>query len=551
MPRPELEQKPDFLHSNSLGHLEGLTFTDASTYQTALTFFGGIPYALPPVAQYRFRAPRRLPGDFRYGTKASPGRYNRVAGVCPQPGWLGPPDEKLWDENCLFLNVYIPSGEAPRWGWPVFFYIHGGFLQWGAPNFDPVKMAPLLNSAFKAIIVAPAYRLNAFGFISSKELELEAQENGEPVGNQGFWDQRLALEWVAEHISEFGGNPDEITVGGYSAGSHSTFQQLAHELYFVPDHKAIIKRAIMWSNSPGVQPRTTAQHQAQFDELLTTLDIPLALLPHEKLQRLRALPPRDIIAAQDSLQISEFRACSDGTFISKSLVHSINTGDFARRMKRRGIKLLNGECRDEHALYAAWRPPVTSTYDAVKLRLCADYPPEVVSKLMSFYCGDKKSLPHGARDWHDAFGRLYANMQVHSLERGFHEALDRGGLRYGEDVFRYRFDWRTSGCNLPTDWGVTHSSDMEIWLWGIDSKTGLTDEEKMLLRPWNEAFAKFVKGEKMPDLWRTKDVKQMVRLKEDGESDVWVDDRWDEGVQCWSAVNASKGGFLNWVRSRL
>jgi carboxylesterase type B len=114
-----------------------------------------------------------------------------------------------------------------------------------------VKIAPLLNSAFKAIIVAPAYRLNAFGFISSQELELEAQENGEPLGNQGFWDQRLALEWVAENIAAFGGNPEEVTVGGYSAGSHSTFQQLAHELYFVPDHKAIIKRAIMWSNSPG------------------------------------------------------------------------------------------------------------------------------------------------------------------------------------------------------------------------------------------------------------------------------------------------------------
>jgi carboxylesterase type B len=133
-----------------------------------------------------------------------------------------------------------------------------------------------LNSAFQAIVVAPAYRLNAFGFLSGKELELEAQEKGEPVGNQGFWDQRLALEWVAEHIPAFGGNLNNVTVGGYSAGSHSTFQQLAHELYFVPDHKAIIKRAIMWSNSPGgktISPAHCDKHQPTFSSA-TTYDGP-------------------------------------------------------------------------------------------------------------------------------------------------------------------------------------------------------------------------------------------------------------------------------------
>lgn len=110
-------------------------------------------------------------------------------------------------------------------------------------------MAVLFQSAFRAIIVAPAYRLNALGFLSSRELEAEARINNETVGNLGFWDQRLALEWVSDNIAAFNGDPNNVTIGGYSAGSHSTFQQLAHELYFA--QKAVIKRAIMWSNSPG------------------------------------------------------------------------------------------------------------------------------------------------------------------------------------------------------------------------------------------------------------------------------------------------------------
>jgi carboxylesterase type B len=212
---------------------------------------------------------------------------------------------------------------------------------------------------------------------------------------------------------------------------------------------------------------------------------------------------------------------------------------------------MNGECRDEHALYATWRPLVTPTFDAVKMRLCADYPVEVVSRLLTFYCGPDKALPPGMRDWKEVFGKLYANMQVHSLERGFHEALERGGLEYGKDVLRYRFDWRTDGGGLPKEWGVTHATDMDIWFYGMESKDGLTEEEKVLLKPWNEAFARFVKGDGMEGHWGTKGVKEMLRLRQDGGTDIWIDDRWEEGVECWKAVNTTRGGLWSWVRSRL
>lgn len=72
----------------------------------------------------------------------------------------------------------------------------------------------MTETGFEAIIVAPAYRLNVFGFIASKELQDEAARSGEAAGNLGFWDQRTALEWTAENIGYFGGNAKNITVAG-------------------------------------------------------------------------------------------------------------------------------------------------------------------------------------------------------------------------------------------------------------------------------------------------------------------------------------------------
>ncbi|CAK3761066.1 esterase lipase [Lecanosticta acicola] len=549
MPREEFQQSSYQLDAGSLGYLEGLTLTSTSSPRS-YHYFGGVPYALPPVGPYRFRQARALPSLYRYGSKANPGRYTARASVCPQPGFRTEPDESLWDEDCLQLNIYIPGGTAPVGGWPVFVYIHGGFLQWGSPNFEVTSLSDFMtNSAFKAIMVTPAYRVNALGYLASRELQAEALLRGEPTGNQGFWDQRLALEWTGENIGAFGGDSKNITIGGYSAGSHSVFQQLAHELYFVPAEKALIKRAIMWSNSPGVQPKTINEQQKQFDELLSASNIPLMASAGEKLEKLRAVSPRDLVAAQSKMKVHEFRAFSDGIFVDKDIIGKINSGDFARRMKSRGIKLMNGECRDEHNLYQAWRTPSPS-YEAVYTRLCADYPETAVQKLMYLRCGEKRHLPKGCQDWQDAFGRLYADMQVHGLERGFHRALANGGLEPGKDLLRYRFNWRTEGSKLflPPEWGVTHATDHDIWWYGIHGD-GLTDEEKTILRPWNEKFAAFVHGQ--DPRWGTTDVREMLRLREDGTTDIWTDDRFDEGLEVWDTVNSQTASVLGWIRSML
>ncbi|KAI5359596.1 putative carboxylesterase, type B, carboxylesterase type B, active, alpha/Beta hydrolase [Septoria linicola] len=553
MPRQPTRRQPYELNAGALGWLEGTTLFGEASSEPLLHYFGGLPYALPPVGQYRFQKARPLPEHYRYGSRSNPGRYTGQSAVCPQPAWRASPDAASWDEEGLLsLNVYIPAGKPPTKGWPVFFFIHGGFLQWGSPNFAPEHIAPLLSeSAFEAIIVTPAYRVNVFGFVASSELQAEATALGEPSGNMGFWDQRLALEWTSRNTHVFGGDANNITIGGYSAGSHSVFHQLAHELYFVKDEDAIIKRAIMWSNSPGVQPRTVAEQQKQFNELLAELKISSSLSASDKLKQLRNKSALEIVQANDKIKLSEFRATSDGEFVSKQLIDNINSGDLGRRMKARGIKLMNGECRDEHHLYESWRTPPAQSFDAVYTRLCADYPEQVVKKLTHIACGEQNSLPQGCKNWPDAFGKLYANMQVHCLERGFHKALLSSGLVPGQDLLRYRFDWRAKCVDafFPPEWGVTHATDMAIWFWGLDYGEGLTDEEKEVLRPWNEAFAAFVKGETVT--WGTADVKEMMRLRSDGVTDVWVDDRWDEGIKIWDAVNGdAASGLLGWLRSK-
>lgn len=325
-----------------------------------------------------------------------------------------------------------------------------------------------------------------------------------------------------------------IDPSSFLLGSYSTFAQLAYDLS-LPKERSLIRRAIMWSNGPGVQPKTLSEHQLQFDELLKILEIPTSLAPSEKLERLRAVPAETLVEVQDRLKLTEFRALSDGSFVSKSFIKSINDGSMAKMMKERGVKILNGECRDEHYSYGSWRTPGNS-YDAVYTRLMADYSEAVVRKLMLAYCPNRK-LPAWAEDWPFFFGKVYADVQVHAMERGLAQKLHEGGLTIGRDLLRYRIDWRASCVDLllPKEWKVTHSSDLPIWLWGNGVGEGLTSEEKVISKEMNSIFSSFVKGEDVE--WSELGPQWMKRLTAGGTMDMWKDERWEDDLAVWAAVN--------------
>ncbi|WP_197287603.1 carboxylesterase/lipase family protein [Streptomyces apocyni] len=183
--------------------------------------FEGIPYAAPPTGNLRWAptAPAKRWHGVRNATK--PGS------ACPQTGLVPPAGRFSDNEDCLTVNVTTPRTAArdahprPR---PVMVYLHGGDHTEGE---GAMHGAERLAAQGDVIVVTVNYRLGALGYLAHPDLE-ERGERGErgESGNYGFLDQQAALRWVQRNAAAFGGDPDNVTLFGQSAGGYSTCAHL-------------------------------------------------------------------------------------------------------------------------------------------------------------------------------------------------------------------------------------------------------------------------------------------------------------------------------------
>lgn len=172
----------------------------------------GIPYAKPPVGNLRFKKPVAAE------KWSEPLNCHEYGPGCPQAGnfsvlchdWM-----KFKEEKCLNLNVFAPrwkSDEFPN-GFPVMVYIHGGGFEVGysaySDDYSLTGTIPLRD----VVVVTINYRVGPLGFLTT--------DDDVAVGNYGLWDQTLALQWVQSHIASFGGDRDNVTISGTSAGGIS------------------------------------------------------------------------------------------------------------------------------------------------------------------------------------------------------------------------------------------------------------------------------------------------------------------------------------------
>ncbi|MGA8641763.1 carboxylesterase/lipase family protein [Candidatus Binatus sp.] len=325
--------------------------------------FLGIPYAAPPVGALRWLPPERygfFPGFFLKATT--------FGSQCTQGGG--------GSENCLFLNVYTPQfgfgggrrvraedrgpgGGFPR-GLPVMFWIHGGGLTGGAgSDYDPSELVKK-----GVIVVTINYRLGLLGFYAQSALDSEGHE----AGNYGFMDQQFALNWVRRNIAGFGGDPNQVTIFGESAGGQSVYSQLAS-----PTAAHLFRGAIAESGS-------YVEFQDYFDDIVT---LPIAettgtpLVPagnsiatsvgcaSETALCLRAVPATTFVGVEPGV----LYPFVDGTLLTQTPGQAFASGEFNQ------VPVISGTNHDEYRIFVADEYDLGSAlatlaeYDAAELAL--------------------------------------------------------------------------------------------------------------------------------------------------------------------------------------
>lgn len=256
-----------------------------------LAVFRGIPYASPPVGDNRWRAPQpvepwegvrdcttygpacvqpeRGEGNF-YGKEFYSHRFHRYP--------------LAWSEDCLYLNIWTPA-QTDTDKLPVFVWIHGGGYTQGYSH-EPRSNGEVLASK-GMVVVSINYRLNIFGFFGHPEL---VAEQGGHCGNYAIMDQAAALHWIQDNIAVFGGDPENITVAGQSAGSFSV-----EALAVTPLAKGTFRRAIMQSGAMGSPwPDGSSWffvHQKDVEEKGTSF---MAFAGKKSLAELRAMPTGEL-----------------------------------------------------------------------------------------------------------------------------------------------------------------------------------------------------------------------------------------------------------------
>jgi para-nitrobenzyl esterase len=409
--------------------------------------FLGIPYAEPPLGTLRWKAPVKSGGwsTLRQATE--------FGGRCAQTSSLQT-GSGTDNEDCLYLNVWTPE-PAPEKPLPVMFWIHGGGNQNGSTSDSvPTLSPPRLfydGQSFAAnhgvVLVSVNYRLGVFGYLAHPALTAE----GSPSGNQGLLDQRLALEWVRDNIAAFGGDPDNVTIFGESAGARNVCFHVVS-----PGSKGLFHRAISQSGDcTGKIPlRADAEVQAADYAAAVgcgdTVDV-LGCLRDKPASALM-IPEQLIGAAPDPVPGGagysggsprwEFRPVVDGTLIPKMPRDLFAEGAIAR------VPYLMGTNTEEGALSHLTAPPAATEaeYLLALERRFGDFS----SRVAAAYPVTEFASPNAA------LIRVSTDSRYACAVQDFAERAARAGL----GVYAYNFDLAYAIPNLGAALGPAHGAEL-------------------------------------------------------------------------------------------
>jgi len=302
--------------------------------------FRGIPYARPPVGEWRFarpQAPDRWP-NLRNADTFGP------AAMQPANPVSGRAALSEVSEDCLYLNIWTPALEDQRR--PVLVWLHGGAFTFGAGSLPKYDGAALARRG-DLVVVTVNYRLGIFGYLRGIDICGEALPS---TGNEGLLDQMAALRWVMAEIARFGGDPENVTVFGQSAGAVSISALLS-----MPEARGLFHKAILQSGSTNLLLTPDAANQVT-EAILNDIG-----LTRRNAGQLRDVPAAQLLEVQARVTPRArggfYRPVADDTEIPADPLMAIAAGSAA------GIPLLVGTNLDEQKMFRRLEPEVDRLTD--------------------------------------------------------------------------------------------------------------------------------------------------------------------------------------------
>lgn len=392
----------------------------------------GIPYAAPPVGELRLRSPQR------------PDRWNGVLdgsafGSAPpqsrNPSLTGSRRRAPMDEDCLTLNVSAPLEQA-RDRLPVLVYFYGGAFSSGSSMVKTYRGAHLVQTG-EALYVSLNYRIGALGFMDFSSFSGPRRVFD---SNLGLRDQVAALEWVRDNIANFGGDPENVTIFGESAGGISVTS-----LMCIPAARGLFHRAYAQSAAPS-SAYSPELHASWARDLLQILNVPLS----DAAEALSTLPASALVRATNHLTSKIGPADKPGSLSVSPVVD----GDFLpehpldifMKGKSAPVPLVLGTMAREGALFAKIVDILPSTPDRIE-KMFAGTDPSAQSRVLAAYPGypSKERSVEISGDlvfWYPST----VVAESHSLVA---------------PTWSYRYDFATPMMNL-LGFGATHAMDVPV-----------------------------------------------------------------------------------------
>lgn len=420
----------------------------------------GIPYAAPPVGELRWKAPQ--PPAKHEGVFKAVEFGPECTQIEMMPSYLMIGKKPNRKEDCLYLNIWTPKKEGK---FPVMVWIHGGGLTSGTGS-DAMYWGDRLASSKDVVVVTFNYRLGALGFLSLKELSAEDPHGSS--GNYGLLDQLAALKWVRDNIASFGGDPNNVTIFGESAGGWSVCMLMASPLAAGLFHKAILE-------SGGCDMVRTMEQGFEDGRKFTDA---VGCGGDDVVACLRGKSDKEIVGAMQSWRgaLSEMLTLKnrehiwaphlDGWMLKEVPIDSLRSGNYNQ------VPFMVGSNRDEAKLFlAAQNVRYRKVKDEEVRKIIADsLGEELVPEFEKLY--PYKNYPRAIDAFADAKGDIMLGCKCY-------EAAE-ASAKY-QPTYYYRFDYDDN--RAPYVLGAAHAFEIPfifnsldrsafklLYLWGLRRK---------------------------------------------------------------------------------